>query len=119
MFRDIRLILMAASAVAATILCLWLYFSPHNGVDGTLGAGLVLFASVCLLAATFTMNASRLRSRWVFGTFAVLSLIAVVCTLLAGWFLNSLPLVILIALFGVVLIWWLSRVGLTGSRVQI
>lgn len=119
MFRDIRPMLMAVSALAATLLSLWLYFAAHNGVDGTLGAGLVLFASACLLAATFIMGMYRLRSRAVFATFAILSLIAVVCTMLAGWFLESLPLVILIGFFGIVLIWWLTRVGMTGSKVQI
>ncbi len=95
------IILMVGAALGIAVAAYY-YFVPLTGVNGTIGAGLVLFSTVAMLIAAALMP--LFSSKAIYMTLGILCLLDVFLTALAGYFLHEWLLIaaMVIALVGVI-----------------
>lgn len=91
----------AAAAILACALAIWLFATPLTGVTGTPGP--ILAATGAGAAALAGLILAVLGRGWLRFTLVVLTGLALILTAIAGWFLDSLLLVVLIVLAALLL----------------
>jgi hypothetical protein len=96
--------LLVTSAAAGLCLSLFAYFWPNTGIDGTPGALLVVVSTALLLAAALLMALYRAKPRWLHVVLGVSTLLDLIGTGLAAYFLEAY---LLIAFMAIGLIGWL------------
>lgn len=99
-------LLLVAGAALALCTALAYYLVPHNGIDHTEGALLVVVSSALILAAAVV--ARWLAKGWPATVLHVLIFLGIIGTGLAAYFLEGMVLELLMA---VALIGWLLIVG--------
>jgi len=100
------------AAVAALAISIFNYFWTGNGIHGTAGALLVVVSSVLLAAAAAALLFAGNMGRGLRGTLVVLTVLDIVGTGLAAYFLEA-PW--LIAAMAVALIGWILRLVSDGA----
>jgi hypothetical protein len=95
--------LLAASAAAGLCVSLFDYFWPNTGIDGTPGALLVVVSSALVLGAALLMALHRSKALWLRAFLNVSTLLGVVGTGAAAYFLEA---DVLLAFMAVGLVGW-------------
>ena len=90
--------LLAASAAAGLCLSLFNYFWPTTGIDGTPGALLVVVSTALVLAAALVMALYRSKPLWLRVVLNVSTLLGLIGTGLAAYFLEAYVLIGFMAL---------------------
>ena len=96
-------LLLILGAAAGLIITLYYFISPLTGVNGTIGAGLVVFSTGIMLVAALIhplLPAGMFRA-----TVKFLILVDIVCTIAAGYFLHEWFLIafMVVALAGAIM----------------
>lgn len=96
------------SGAAATGLgvALFNYLRPHNGIDGTLGALLVVASTVIVLVASLVLALFARRPSWRRVLLTGLVLFGLIGTVAAAYFLES---TVLIAMMAFAFVGWVIR----------
>lgn len=103
-------LLTALAAILGAVLGCYAYFTPGSGVDNSGGALLVIVSSILILLASALLALVSGVPRWLRGVFLVLLSVGIVCTAVAGYFLE---LDVLVGMMIVAFIGWI--VAMTGT----
>lgn len=103
-------LLSALAGLVGAILAGYAYFTPGSGVDNSGGALLVIVSSILILLASLLLALVAGVPRWLRGLFLVLLFVGIVCTAIAGYFLE---LDVLVGMMVVALIGWI--IAMTGT----
>ncbi|TQS72878.1 hypothetical protein ERN12_03585 [Rhodobacteraceae bacterium] len=92
-----------AGAAGGCAVAIYNFLTPLTGVNGTFGAGLVIFSTALMALATLALPV--IHSRGLRNLFRILLLLDVLCTAAAGYFLHEWWLIVAmaIALVGVLM----------------
>ena len=93
------------SALFGCVAAVYNYYATDNGISGTPGALLVIGSTLALLVSGFILGRD-MGGRLLRVVIALLALLAILCTALAAWLLESNVLMVLMA---VCLLGWLIR----------
>ncbi|WP_420963330.1 hypothetical protein [Brucella sp. IR073] len=96
--------LIALGGAAGLIISLMAYTSRSSGIDGSGGALLVILSCTAILLAALALTIWATRRSWWTGLLYFLLILGILGTAFAGYMLDSLPLVLAMALS---LIGWL------------
>jgi hypothetical protein len=93
------------SALFGSVAAVYNYYAADNGISGTPGALLVVGSTLALLVAGFILGRDMGGPllRFILG---LLALLAILCTALAAWLLESK---VLIAVMAICLLGWIIR----------
>ena len=95
--------LLAAGAAAGLCLSLFNYLWPNTGIDGTPGALLVVVSTALVLGAALVMALFRSKPLWLRVFLVVSTLLGLIGTGIAAYFLDSY---LLIAFMAIGLLGW-------------
>ncbi len=90
--------ILAGGAAAGLCVALFNYFRPHNGIDGTWGALLVVASTALVFAASLILVLVRLRPSWRRASIIGAILLGLIGTVAAAYFLESIVLIVMMAL---------------------
>lgn len=103
--RGAWLIVLASLIVMA--ICVYDYYTPETGLIGTGGVETVAVAGLLMLLASLAMALKPMRSGFLQGFLVVSILLDIICSAVAGYFLES-P--VIMAAEALALIGWLMNV---------
>lgn len=98
---------LAAGAAAGVCVALFDYFRPHNGIDGSWGALLVVASTGLVLLASFVLSLGVRDPSWRRIVLSGAILLGLIGTVAAAYLLESVALIIAMA---VAFVGWIIRV---------
>jgi hypothetical protein len=113
-YRDAGGWVVIAAAALAFIATLLAYFVPHNGIDYTGGALLVVASTFLMLAAGIAVYATAWTSGAAHAVFVWLICLDIICTGFAAYLLEAATL---LGLMVVALIGWIVAVAAPVGRL--
>ncbi len=98
--------ILAGGAAAGLCVALFNYFRPHNGIDGTWGALLVVASTALVLAVSLMLALFGKMPSWRRMAMSGAILLGLIGTVAAAYFLESIVLIVMMA---VAFLGWVIR----------